>query len=130
MNLVKHYRLRNEKKVEGYAKEVNGVTFFKGYNEFTWHKNPLQFDTIDVGVEILDRRNRRLYTNDIVLYKVLTKPYTRKGFVVFEPNTKEFGIIDMASFHFTPFYLNDLSLFDKDRLEVISHLFTAKEKAK
>lgn len=130
MKTIGHYRLRNKNKVEGFAKEIDGVTFFKGYNEFTWHQTALQFDTIDVGIDVLDKRNRRLYTNDIVLYKVSSKPFFRTGFVAYDPNKREFGIIDQESFHFTPFFIDDLSLFDKDKLEVISHLFTRKEKTK
>ena len=81
------------------------------------------------GIDVLDKRNRRLYTNDIVLYRVSNKPFLRTGFVVFEQNSKEFGIIDQKTYHFTPFFLDELSLFDHDRLEVISHLFTVKEKS-
>ena len=130
MNLAKHYRLGSKNKVEGYAKEVSGITYFKGYNEFNWHQDPLVFDTIDIGIDVLDKRNRRLYTNDIVLYRVSNKPFLRTGFVVFEQNSKEFGIIDQKTYHFTPFFLDELSLFDHDRLEVISHLFTVKEVSK
>lgn len=129
MTTTQYYRLRNKNKVEGFAKEVGDTTYFKAYNEFTWHENPLQFDTIDVGLKVLDKRNRRLYTNDVVLYKVLTKPFLRKGFVVYEPSRMDFGIIDQETYHFTPFFANDLALFENDRLEVISHLFTLNEKS-
>lgn len=127
MKTIGYYRLRNKNKIEGYAKEMNGVTYFKGYNEFTWHETSLPFDTIDIGIGVKDKRNRRLFTNDIVLYKVSCKPFLRSGFVAYEPNKREFGIIDQQSFHFTPFYIDNFCLFDKDKLEVISHLFTKKE---
>ncbi len=130
MNLVKYYRLRNKNKVEGFAKEVSGRTYFKAYNEFNWHQNPLNFDTIDIGVDVYDKRNRRLYTNDIVLYRVSTKPFVRKGFVVFESNSKQFGLIDQETYHFTPFFIDELALFEKDRLEIVSHLFTHSNKTK
>jgi len=130
MKTIGYYRLRNKNKVEGFAKEIDGVTYFKGYNEFSWHENALQFDTIDIGIDILDKRNRRLFTNDIVLYKVSKKPFLRTGFVVYESKLKEFGIVDQQSFHFTPFYVEGLCLFDHDKLEVISHLFTKKEISK
>ncbi|TGN26306.1 hypothetical protein [Empedobacter tilapiae] len=130
MKTSAYYRLRNKNKIEGFAKEENGITYFKGYNEFSWHKTPLQFDTIDIGIEVLDKRNRRLFTNDIVVYKVSTKPFLRTGSVVYESNRKEFGIIDQHSFHFTPFFIDNLNLFEKDKLEIISHLFTRKEKTK
>lgn len=127
MKTIGYYRLRNKNKVEGFAKEIDGVTYFKAYNEFCWHETSLPFDTIDIGIDILDKRNRRLFTNDIVLYKVSTKPFLRTGFVAYEPNLREFGIVDQKSFHFTPFYIDDLCLFDKDKLEIISHLFTKKD---
>ncbi|WP_413532119.1 hypothetical protein [Empedobacter brevis] len=129
MKTAVYYRLRNKSKVEGFAKEENGETFFKGYNEFSWLKTPLQFDTIDIGIPVFDKRNRRLFTNDIVLYKISTKPFLRTGIVIYESNRKEFGIIDQHTFHFTPFFIDNLSLFKKDKLEIISHLFTQKEKA-
>ena len=127
MNLPKYYRLRNKNKVEGYAKELNGVTYFKGYNEFNWHTSALHFDIIDIGVPVFDKRNRRLYINDIVLYKVSSKPFMRKGLVAFDEKLQEFGIIDQQTLHFTPFFVENLCLFNNDRLEVVSHLFTNKE---
>ncbi|MGV0831254.1 hypothetical protein ACTS9D_03365 [Empedobacter brevis] len=130
MKTIGYYRLRNQNKIEGFAKEMENVTYFKGYNEFSWHTTPLEFDTIDIGIEILDKRNRRLFTNDIVLYKVSTKPFIRTGFVAYEPIRREFGIIDQHSFHFTPFFIDGLSLFEKDKLEIVSHLFTRKEISK
>lgn len=130
MKTIGYYRLRNKNKIEGFAKEIDGVTYFKAYNEFSWHETSLSFDTIDIGINVLDKRNRRLFTNDIVLYKVSSKPFLRTGFVAYEPNRREFGIVDQESFHFTPFYIDDLCLFDTDKLEIISHLFTRKEKTK
>lgn len=129
MKTIQYYRLRNNNKVEGFAKEVDDVTYFKAYNEFSWHQNSIQFDTIDIGIKVLDKRNRRLYTNDVVLYKLLSKPSLRKGFVAYEPLRRDFGIIDLETYHFTPFFAGELALFENDRLEVISHLFTTKEKS-
>ncbi len=121
-----YYRLRTKNKVIGYAKKIEHTIYFKAYNEFNWHTTALDFDTLDIAVGVKDCHHRHLFLNDVVLYKLNTKPIERRGFVMFEPNQKIFGIVDCETYHFTPFFLNDIALFKQDKLEVVSHLFTNK----
>ena len=72
---------------------------------------------------ILDKMNRMIYEYDIVSYKINDMRMRREGVVLWSEEKEAFGIFDVQSQHFTFFFIDDLYLFQNDKLEIVSHVF-------
>ncbi|MXV38795.1 hypothetical protein GO491_08955 [Flavobacteriaceae bacterium Ap0902] len=124
---VNKYRLRDEYTIVGYAEQTSqGMVFTGKYPKF-WLKTQQKFTYIDEAIGILDRLNRMIYEYDIVSYKINHREMRREGIVLWSEEKEAFGIYDINSKHFTFFFIDDLFLFEKDKLEIVSHVFNRPE---
>lgn len=120
---VNKYRLRDEKTIVGYAEETaEGMLFTGKYPRF-WLKSNQKFTHIDEAIGVLDKLNRMIYEYDILSYKINHKQMRREGIVLWSEEKEAFGIYDVISKHFSFFFVEDLFLFQRDKVEIVSHVF-------
>lgn len=126
----KKYRLRNHKTIVGYAEETDSGMLFTGKYPLFWLNGQQKFNQVDKAIGILDKLHRMVYEKDIVSYKITDNMMRREGVVLWSTAKKTFGIFDLQSQHFTYFFIDDIFLFEHDKLEIISHLFNHPHLAK
>lgn len=120
---TKKYRLRDDKTIVGYAEETKDGILFTGKYPWFWLKSDQKYTHVDLSVGILDKMNRMIYEYDIVSYKINDMKMRREGIVLWSEEKEAFGIFDVQSQHFTFFFIDDLYLFQNDKLEIVSHVF-------
>lgn len=126
-NKVKKYRLRDEHTIIGYAEETSEGMIFTGKYPIFWLQKQQKFTHVDEAVGVLDKMNRMIYEYDIVSYKINHKKMRREGIVLWSEEKDAFGIYDVISRHFTFFFVGDLFLFAKEKVEIVSHVFNRPE---
>ena len=117
------YRLRDNKTIVGYAEETAEGLLFTGKYPMFWLQSNQRYTHIDLAVGILDKMNRMIYEYDILSYKINDAHMRREGIVLWSERKEAFGIYDVASKHFTFFFVGDLYLFKRDKVEIVSHVF-------
>ncbi|WP_395092398.1 YopX family protein [Vaginella massiliensis] len=120
---MKWYRLRKGNRVMGYARESEDGILYKAYNDFHWHSERLEFDQVDISVGIKDKRHRVIFEGDVVLYLLRESQGWRRGIIKFN-NTNAAVIVDEEYEVATPIQLSDYRLFEHEKLEVVSHVFS------
>lgn len=124
---TKKYRLRDKYTIVGYAEDTpNGMEFTGKYPRF-WVKTQQYFSFVDEAIGVLDKMNRMIYEYDIVSYKINHKQMRREGIVLWSEEKEAFGIYDIESRHFTYFFVGELYLFGKEKVEIVSHAFNRPE---
>ncbi len=117
------YRLRDGKTIVGYAEQTKDGMHFTGKYPLFWLSTEQKFTHIDCAVGLLDKLHRMIYEYDIVSYKINHREMRREGIVLWSEKKKAYGIFDIETEHFTFFFVGDLFLFEKDKLEIVSHVF-------
>lgn len=117
------YRLRDDKTIVGYAEETSEGMLFTGKFPLFWLNSDRKFTHVDEAIGILDKLNRMIYEYDILSYKINDTQMRREGIVLWSEEKEAFGIYDIESKHFSYFFVDDLFLFEKDKVEIISHAF-------
>ena len=127
----KRYRLRIDRKIVGYAKEVYGGTRFFSKDGAWWSGREIPHNKIDEWVGLRDRNNTHIYEWDIVKFKVDPdeKEY-RRGAMLWEKQKKRFGIRQLDEELFIPLQVEGMKLFSNRQLKVISNLFINPDIAK
>ncbi|MDO5655607.1 MAG: YopX family protein [Flavobacteriaceae bacterium] len=120
---IQKYRLRDDKTIVGYAEETAEGMLFTGKFPLFWLKSKQKFSHVDQAVGILDKLNRMIYEYDILSYKINDSQMRREGIVLWSEEKLAFGIFDIESRHFSFFFVGNLFLFEKDKVEIISHAF-------
>jgi hypothetical protein len=121
------YRLRLNKRIIGYAEETSEGLLFKGREGLWWMRGKPNYEQIDFFVGFQDKFHRDVYENDLVNYRLNTETQMRKGVVFRNHQTTVFGILDLESKHFTHLFVNNLCLFQSEKVEIYSHLFNHPE---
>ncbi|OFM81732.1 hypothetical protein HMPREF2660_00500 [Weeksella sp. HMSC059D05] len=123
--VMKYYRLRKKNRVMGYAKEsISSVVYYKAYNDFQWSEKQMDFDTVDRDIGLKDKKHRRIYEGDIVLYYLSESFVERRGLVQINEETQQAELVDLRQGFITPINVESYNLFEHDKLEVVSHAFT------
>ena len=117
------YRLRDERQVLGYAKENEEGVFYKAYNDFHWSNERFNFNIVDRSIGLRDKKHRMIFEFDVVLYKLNDSVLMRKGLIKINKEDSEAAIVDLKQGFVTPINIENYSLFEEDKLEVISHDF-------
>jgi hypothetical protein len=117
------YRLRDHRTIVGYAEETSEGLLFTGKYPWFWLKSDQRYTHIDFAIGILDKMNRMIYEYDILSYKISDINMRREGVVLWSEEKEAFGIFDVESKHFTFFFVGDLYLFQRDKVEIVSHVF-------
>ncbi|MET3733046.1 hypothetical protein [Moheibacter stercoris] len=127
MNQKSKYRLRINSTIIGYAEELDEGILLKGNSvEQAWY-NLKEYNKIDRHVGIQDKFHRDIYENDLVNYRLNGKSPMRKGVILQSQTMESFGILDLESKHFTHLFINDICLFQSEKMEIYSHLFNHPE---
>ncbi len=108
----------------GYAKENVSVVYYKAYNDFQWSEKQMDFDTVDRSIGLKDKKHRRIYEGDIVLYYLSESFVERKGLVRINEETQQAELVDLRQGFITPINVENYSLFEHEKLEVVSHAFS------
>ncbi|ADX67162.1 YopX protein [Weeksella virosa] len=109
----------------GYAKEsISSVVYYKAYNDFQWSEKQMDFDTVDRDIGLKDKKHRRIYEGDIVLYYLSESFVERRGLVQINEETQQAELVDLRQGFITPINVESYNLFEHDKLEVVSHAFT------
>lgn len=119
----KKYRLRDHKVIVGYAEETSNGVLFTGKHHWFWMKSNQRFTHVDLSTGVLDRLNRMIYEYDVLSYKINDVKMRREGVVLWSEEKEAFGVFDIESQHFTFFFIDDIFLFQKDKVEIVSHVF-------
>lgn len=117
------YRLRDKNTIVGYAEQTSEGMLFTGKHPLFWLKSGQKFTHVDEAIGILDKLNRMIYEYDIVSYKINDKKMRREGIVLWSEEKAAFGIFDLESQHFSYFFIGEWFLFQKDKVEIVSHAF-------
>ena len=127
----KRYRLREENKVVGYAKEVFGGARFFSKDGAWWSGREIGYNKIDEWVGLKDRNGKFIFEWDIVSFKVDPdeKEY-RRGAILWEKQNKRFGIRQLDEEIFIPLQVEGMDLFKTGQIKVISFLFINPDIAK
>lgn len=127
MNQKSKYRLRINSTIIGYAEEMEEGILLKGNSiEQTWY-NLKEYNKIDRFVGIQDKFHRDIYENDLVNYRLNASSQMRKGVIQSSETMESFGIMDLESRHFTHLFINEICLFQSEKMEIYSHLFNHPE---
>lgn len=127
MNQKSKYRLRINSTIIGYAEEMEEGILLKGNSiEQTWY-NLKEYNKIDRFVGIQDKFHRDIYENDLVSYRLNASSQMRKGVIQSSETMESFGIMDLESRHFTHLFINEICLFQSEKMEIYSHLFNHPE---
>ncbi|MBV7441867.1 hypothetical protein KRX57_10590 [Weeksellaceae bacterium TAE3-ERU29] len=122
--MQKRYRLRNGSRIVGYAEQTSHGVKFTGKYMLWWREGKENYDEVDVATGLKDKMNRMIFEGDIVYYRINKKLLRQSGVVVRKGNT--FYIKDLTYNHFTPLEIMGFSLFNKEKLEIHSHIFNLK----
>lgn len=120
---TKKYRLRDNKTIVGYAEETSEGLQFSGKYPWYWLKSKLKYTHLDCATGILDKMNRMIFEYDILSYKITDARMRREGVVLWSEEKEAYGIFDVDTQHFSFFFIDDLYLFRKDKVEIVSHVF-------
>ena len=120
---IKKYRLRDDKTIVGYAEETAEGMLFTGKYPLFWLKSNQKFTHVDQAIGIVDKLHRMIYEYDVLSYKINDSQMRREGIVLWSEEKEAFGIFDIASRHFSFFFVGNLFLFERDKVEIISHAF-------
>ena len=126
---MKSYRLRKGNRVIGYAKENEDGLLYKAYNDFHWHDEQLDFDQIDESIGLKDKRHRTIFEGDVVLYLSNNTNGWRRGWIDFDQKNQP-QIVDEKQHFITPLNVENYSLFEHEKLEVVSHRFSHQSQSK
>ena len=120
---IKKYRLRDDKTIVGYAEETAEGMLFTGKYPLFWLKSNQKFTHVDQAIGIVDKLHRMIYEYDVLSYKINDSQMRREGIVLWSEEKEAYGIFDIASQHFSFFFVGNLFLFERDKVEIISHAF-------
>ena len=121
------YRLRLNSRIIGYAEETQDGLLFKGREPLWWMRGKSNYDQIDQFVGIQDKFHRDIYEMDLVNYRINAQDQMRKGVILSNEATDQFGILDLESQHFTDLFVSGICLFQSEKMEIYSHLFNHPE---
>lgn len=121
---TKKYRLRLQNNVIGFAHKTPSGFIFRG-NSLVPVKRKVIYDEIDEYTSLQDVNQQEIYELDIVVYSIAEE--NRCGVVLWNGSCNGFGVYDIDNFIFIPLFLCKLCLFQRERLEVVSHLFEQPE---
>lgn len=121
------YRLRLNSRIIGYAEETEYGLLFKGREPLWWMRGKPNYNEIDKFVKIQDKFHRDIYEKDLVNYRLNAASQMRKGIILYDEKEKSFGILDLESKHLTHLFFGEICLFQSEKMEIYSHLFTHPE---
>lgn len=121
------YRLRLNSRIIGYAEETQDGLLFKGREPLWWMRGKPNYNQIDKFVGIQDKFHRDIYEQDLVNYRINAHEQMRKGVILTNEATDNFGILDLESQHFTHLFISGICLFQSEKMEIYSHLFNHPE---
>ena len=119
--MQKRFRLRNCSRIVGYAEQTSRGVKFTGKYMLWWREGKENYDEVDVATGKKDKMNRMIFEGDIVYYRINKNLLRQSGVIVRRNNS--FYIKDLTYNHLTPLEIMGLSLFNKERLEIHSHIF-------
>ena len=120
------YRLRLNIRIIGYAESTEDGLLFNGHEPLWWMQGKPNYNQIDSFTGIQDKFHRDIYENDLVNYRLNADSPMRKGVIRINKNAS-FGIFDLESEHFTQLFMQELCLFQSEKMEIYSHLFNHPE---
>ncbi len=120
MQKNKKYRLRLHTEVIGFADKTPLGFKFEG-KPLWWMKGKPSYNEIDEFTLFKDVNQQEIYELDIVTYMMGGRK--RRGVILWEDKSKNFGIYDIENFMFIPLILDGLYLFENEPLMVVSYLF-------
>ncbi|MFA7447719.1 MAG: hypothetical protein WCY77_04720 [Weeksellaceae bacterium] len=126
MNTNSKYRLRLNIRIIGYAESTEDGLLFKGHEPLWWMRGKPNYNHIDSFTGVQDKFHRDIYENDLVNYRLNADSPMRKGVILINKNSS-FGIFDLESEHFTQLFMQELCLFQSEKMEIYSHLFNHPE---
>lgn len=117
------YRLRWDRKIVGYAEQTPQGILFKG-KEWLWFlRGKPRYNQIDECIGCKDKLNRDIYESDIVLYSINDKLNSQKGVILWETQSEQFVLYNVENNEVMPLFVNEVFLFENDKVEIVSHLF-------
>jgi hypothetical protein len=117
------YRLRQNNRIVGYQRVINGKMDFYSSDSFWWSGKEIVHNIKDECTGYKDRNNRFLYEWDILRFKMDPDAESELGVILWDEKTRSFGIRAIESRIFIPFELEGLELFNYRQLELFSYLF-------
>lgn len=126
-NQKNKYRLRINSTIVGYVEEVEDGLLFQGNSKEQCWRNLKTYNKVDRFVGIQDKFHRDIYENDLVNYRLNDSKQMRKGVILQNRKNDLLGILDLESKHFTDLFVEDLCLFNAEKMEIYSHLFSFPE---
>lgn len=127
VNQKNKYRLRLNKRIIGYAEETEEGLLFKGREGLWWMRGKPNYNLVDKFIGIQDKFHRDIYENDLVNYRLNMRKQMRKGVILLNDKSDSFGILDLETYHFTEIFMEEISLFTSEKMEIYSHLFNHPE---
>ncbi|MFV0303893.1 MAG: hypothetical protein ACK5IC_00235 [Moheibacter sp.] len=127
MNQKNKYRLRLNNRIIGYAEETEEGLLFKGREGLWWMRGKPNYNLVDKFISIQDKFHRDIYENDLVNYRLNMRNQMRKGVVLWNDKLDLFGVLDLETYHFTEIFMEEISLFTSEKMEIYSHLFNHPE---
>ena len=111
------FRLRRSNEILGYLRlYANGR---KNYSkdQFWWGGKPIEYTEKDMHAGILDRNNRPLFENDIVLMRSTSKPEPKsKCQIFFDPDQEAFILQEIDSENHYNLFAGSIPLFHKNEI--------------
>ncbi len=127
MRKMNKFRLRLNTRIIGYAEETADGLLFKGREGLWWMRGKPNYDKVDYFIGLQDKFHRDIYENDLVSYRLNSENQMRKGLIMRNKRDGSFGITDLESKHFTQIFVDEICLFQSEKMEVYSHLFNHPE---
>lgn len=122
--LHKKYRLRWNKEIVGYAEETPEGILYKGKEWLWFMRGKPRYNQIDEAIGIQDSWHRDIYELDIVLFSLNNKWERNHAVVLWQEQFEQFVLYDYENNKVYPIFVENMSLFENDKLEIVSHLFT------
>lgn len=120
----KRYRLRIQKKVVGYLRQISNTSSFYSPDGFWWSGRKIDYKQVDEWTGLKDKNNRPIHEWDIVYFKIYPEQTKRsKGVILWKKQTQEFGIRALEEEVFIPLEVNGIQMFNPRKIEVFSYLF-------
>ncbi len=123
----KKYRLRWNSEIVGYAEETSEGILYKGKEWLWWMRGKPRYNQIDEAIFLKDKMHRDIYEWDIVLFHLDSVRNPVKAIVLWQEQFSQFVLYEYENDRIFPIFVKELSLFENDKLEIVSHLFTQKE---